>query len=158
MSDFDAEIPLGIMIGGSCLKALEPLEVIPCKDDGPYAYRTRLGWCSVGPPIPKKGAEDSFSYHKIKLSQFVTKVPSKDVVTGEMSNHHFSESANIKESSISHILAEMYDLEFNEINGDLEGPSHEDDRFNKFMQDKVEMGDGHYQIPYPFKGCRNAKQ
>ena len=68
-----------------------------------------------------------------------------------MSNHHFLESANFKESSISHILAEMYDLEFNEINGDLEGPSHEDDRFIKLMQDNVEMVDGHYQIPLPFK-------
>ena len=45
----------------------------------------------------------------------------------------------------------MYDLEFNEINGDLDGPSNEDDRFMRLMQKEVKQEDGHYQLPLPFK-------
>ena len=37
------------LIGATCLKALEPLEVIPSQGNGPYAIRTALGWCVIGP-------------------------------------------------------------------------------------------------------------
>ena len=36
-------------MGANCLKALEPLEVIPSQGNGPYAMRTALGWCVIGP-------------------------------------------------------------------------------------------------------------
>ena len=37
-----------LLIGGNCSKALEPLEVIPSEQGGPYAFKTLLGWCIVG--------------------------------------------------------------------------------------------------------------
>ena len=40
---------LEILIGTNCLKALEPQEVISSQGDGPYAFKTKLGWCVVGP-------------------------------------------------------------------------------------------------------------
>ena len=43
------DISVGILIGGNCSKALEPLEVIPSKDGGHYAFKPLLGWCIVGP-------------------------------------------------------------------------------------------------------------
>ena len=43
------DISSGLLIGCNCPKAQEPLEVIPSKDGGPYAFRTLLGWCIVGP-------------------------------------------------------------------------------------------------------------
>ena len=49
LPEFDENIPFGLIIGGSCPKALEPLEVITSEANGPYAYRTSLGWCVVGP-------------------------------------------------------------------------------------------------------------
>ena len=152
MSRFDENISLGIMIGGSCPKALEPLEVIGCQDNGPYAYRTRLGWCTVG-PLCKSGdtIDGAFSCHKVKASQLSIQIPSQDIVTGKLSHHHFTEPTTIKESSINHALTEMYNLEFNEVNGDLEGLSNEDDRFLHMMQDEVRMVDGHYELPLPFK-------
>ena len=36
------DISIGLLIGGNCSKALEPLEVIPSKDSSPYAFRTLL--------------------------------------------------------------------------------------------------------------------
>ena len=41
-------IEIGMVIGAKCMKALEALKIIPSKDDGPYAYQARLGWCIVG--------------------------------------------------------------------------------------------------------------
>ena len=44
----DEDISVDFLIGANCLEALEPLEVIPRRNDGPYAIRTALGWCVVG--------------------------------------------------------------------------------------------------------------
>ena len=43
------EIEVGILIGANCPKALEPIKVISSQDNGPYAVKSRLGWCIVGP-------------------------------------------------------------------------------------------------------------
>ena len=39
---------IGLLIGGNCSKAVEPEEVLPSKDSGPFAFRTPLAWCVVG--------------------------------------------------------------------------------------------------------------
>ena len=38
-----------LLIGANCVKALEPIKVISSEVQGPYAYKTVLGWCVVGP-------------------------------------------------------------------------------------------------------------
>jgi len=43
------DIKVGLLIGANCPKSLEPLEVIASQDNGPFAYRSRLGWCVSGP-------------------------------------------------------------------------------------------------------------
>ena len=43
------DITVDLLIGTNCLEALEPVEVIPRQNDGPYAIRIALGWCVVGP-------------------------------------------------------------------------------------------------------------
>ena len=37
------------LIGANCPRALEPVQVIASRDGGPYAMKTVLGWCIVGP-------------------------------------------------------------------------------------------------------------
>ena len=37
------------------LKALELIEIITSKNDGPYPCKTKLGWCIVGPVRKEKG-------------------------------------------------------------------------------------------------------
>ena len=41
-------ISVGLLIGANYAKALEPVDIIPNKNDGPYAFKTKLGWCIVG--------------------------------------------------------------------------------------------------------------
>ena len=43
------DISVGLLIGANCTKALEPLNIIPSCDNGPYAFQARLGWYIVGP-------------------------------------------------------------------------------------------------------------
>ena len=43
------DIIVDLLIGANCLEALEPVEAVPRKNDGPYPFRTALGWCVVGP-------------------------------------------------------------------------------------------------------------
>ena len=43
------DISVGLLIEANCTKALEPIDITPSKNDGPYAFKTKLGWCIVGP-------------------------------------------------------------------------------------------------------------
>ena len=45
----DESIEIGLLIGCNCPKAIKPKEVITGKSEDPYAVRTLLGWCIVGP-------------------------------------------------------------------------------------------------------------
>lgn len=46
---FIPNLETGLLIGSNCPAALEPLEVIPIGDEGPYAMRLRHGWTLTGP-------------------------------------------------------------------------------------------------------------
>ena len=43
------DISIGLLIGTNCTKALEPIDIIPSKNDGPYTFKTKFDWCIVGP-------------------------------------------------------------------------------------------------------------
>ena len=47
------EISVNLLIGPNCLEALEPVEVIPRQNHGPYAIRTALGLYVVAPVKPQ---------------------------------------------------------------------------------------------------------
>ena len=44
-----ADINIALLTGANCVRTLEPEVVIRSKDGGPYAFRTVLGWCGMGP-------------------------------------------------------------------------------------------------------------
>ena len=134
MSSFDESLSLGLMIGGSCPKALQPLDVIACEENGPFAYRTQLGWCTVGPLCDSTNdPEVSLKCHRIKASHSSSGFLARDAITGKQQHHQFIEPSTIKENTIDNALREMYDMEFNEVNGDLEGLSNEDECFLRKM-------------------------
>ena len=47
-------ISVDLLIAANCVEALQPLDVIPSQQDGPYTYRTILGWCVVRPIVDEK--------------------------------------------------------------------------------------------------------
>ena len=42
-----SDIEIGLLTEANCAKALEPQEVIPSKDGGPFACKSPLDWCVV---------------------------------------------------------------------------------------------------------------
>ena len=46
---FIPNLGIGVLIGSNCPAAMEPLEVVPGGDTGPYAMRLRNGWTLTGP-------------------------------------------------------------------------------------------------------------
>ena len=60
-------ISVDLLIGANCVEALQPLEVIPSQQDGPYAYSTILGWCVVQPIVDEK--PDAVSCNQIAVLQ-----------------------------------------------------------------------------------------
>ena len=72
-------IDVGMLIGANCMKAFEPMELISSRNGGPYAYRTKLGWCIVG-LITTRRNDVSVRCHKIAV---------KDVASGKIAPHYF---------------------------------------------------------------------
>ena len=59
----DQNISVELLIGANCARALEPIKVIPSRNDDPYAMKTVLGWCIVGPVSYRNQSEEK--YHGI---------------------------------------------------------------------------------------------
>ena len=57
---YASDTEIGSLIGADRTKALEPQNVIPSKNGGPFAFT--LGWCAVG-PLAKLSTENSISCH-----------------------------------------------------------------------------------------------
>lgn len=146
VASFDETIPFGLIIGNTCKKALEPLQLVPSAEDGPYAYRTHLGWCVVGPS--NKDSSTDFS-HKVLCTQI--RVHAQDVVTGKQTPHYFLSPSRVVDTSISDSLKAMYETEFSERFTEGKALSLEDKRFLEIMNTGVKKVAGHYEAPVPFR-------
>ena len=140
--DYDPSIPFGLMIGGNCSKACAPLEAIEGVD-GPFAKRSRLGWCVVGPTQGSSRAAINCYHTRI--------IPVTDISTGMVGNHHFTVQEETKDTSITGMLKEMYANEFNETSGEKRALSHEDEKFLEIMKQGVRGADGKLELPLPFR-------
>ena len=98
-----SDIEIGLLIGANCAKALEPQEVIPSKDGGPFAFRSPLGWCVVEPLT--KGTKKSITCNRVLV---------KDAVSGNIASHYFGIPDEIKDVSAKKMLKLMYNTEFSE--------------------------------------------
>ena len=144
----DKDLEVGLLIGANCLRALEPQEVISSQDDGPYAFKTRLGWCIVG-PITEGYQDRRFPCNKIAV---------EDPSTGNISKHHFEIEKSIKENGLRDLLKKLYNADFTEskttltngINENLTEVSTEDIAFLKLMDSKCSRSGDHYELPLPF--------
>ena len=138
------DISIGLLIGANCAKALETIEIIPSKNDGPYSFKTKFGWCIVG-------RVNGTSRKEICSNRIVV----RQADTNEVRKHFFQAKTLVKETDVKEMLARLYNQEFTESGfpeGRLKnGMSVEDLKFMKIMGDGVKMVNKHYQIPLPFK-------
>ena len=84
------DIIVYLLIGANCLEAPEPVEAIPRQNHGPYAIRTALGWCVVGPV--------KVQCHNVVSCNWIAVIKAD---SGKMAEHHFEmmqRKGNFKEN------------------------------------------------------------
>lgn len=136
----DDDLDVGLLIGGNCPRVLEPIEVIPCQDDGPYAFRSALGWCVTGPIVTNSSSQRSTRCNFIAFSE--DKRPTRFVFEDK-----------IKEVGLKETMLQMLQMDFSESSkpGDLERMSIDDKQFLELMDNEVKFIDRHYELPLPMK-------
>ena len=140
-----ADIEIGLLISSDCAKALDPQEVIPSKNDGPFAFRTTLEWCVVG-PLAKLNKKNSISCPQIIV---------QDAISRAILPHCFGVSNKAKNVSEKLVLTAMYNADFNEDKTgrlvhslvNIEEISFEDRKFLKIMDENSTKVGNHYQLP-----------
>ena len=138
------DLPLALLIGNNCPKALEPLQIVPSKGNGPYAKRTRLGWCVIG--TASTGNPDGRKCYAIKVCTSV-----KDISNSSPARPHIVLQTKISDDAISHALQEMWRNDFVETNSEKKALSQEDKDFLATMREKVKFSEGHYELPLPLR-------
>ena len=140
-------ITVDLLIGTNCLKALEPLEVIPSQENGPYAIKTALGWCVIRPIDMKDGKTISCNWRAVT-----------EASSGGTARHHFAAEDKCQEVGIQEILMKLCMQDFvepkttkNEICDALREVSYEDKKFIKIMDEETVKIGRHYQTPLPFR-------
>ena len=93
----DRNLGVKLLIGANCLKALEPQEVISSQGDGPYAFKTKLGWCVVG------SISDGTYQNKFHCNGIIE----EDHATGKLAKHYFPIPKDVKEDGISDLLKKL---------------------------------------------------
>ena len=100
---------MDLLIGANCVEALQPLEVIPSQQEGPYAYKTILGWCVVGPIVNEK--QDAVSCNRIAIFQ---------AGNGSIAKHHFEVQNKCEEIRIKEMLRKIYMSDFQDTSSQRE--------------------------------------
>ena len=143
---YDSTLPLGLIIGANCPKALEPHEVIPSCEDGPYALRSPLGWRVIGPIGGDIKPEVALNCYRTRLI-----IPPDRVLKESASIHHLVLESSVKDNCINQSLKKMYQMDFPEEKTEKISLSQEDHQFMDLMQDSIDKVKGHYCLPLPFR-------
>ena len=126
---------VGILIGSNCPRALEPLCVIQSQGGGPYATKTKLGWCVTG-PMGSQANQRPINCNRVN-------VKSND------SSRYFNFKETIKDVSIREGMLAMYNLDFHEVSNQL-GLSIDDERFLKIMSSGKHINN-RFHLPLPLR-------
>ncbi|XP_059091086.1 uncharacterized protein LOC131886703 [Tigriopus californicus] len=114
---------VGLMIGANVPEAIKPLKVVSGPPTGPYASQHRLGWAING-PLSRKRVGDVIQCNRTKVDL---------------------EEINIK-------IRHMYDAEFQDSGLDSRGPSVDDTKWLKRVENSIRTDErGHYEIALPFR-------
>ena len=137
-------ISVDLLIGANFVETLQPLEVIPSQQDGPYAYRTILGWCVVRLIVDEK--PDAVSCNWIVVLQ---------AKSGSVAKYHFEVQNKCEDIGIKEMFRKIYMSDFqdtisereNSIIGKMSEISSEDRIFLEIVDIETMKVGNHYQKP-----------
>ena len=96
-------VHVGLLIAANFLPALEPTEFIESEAGGPYAYKTKLGWCIVGPVGERNSGKETMTCNRITV---------REINSSTLANHHFQIKKEVKDFGIEEIFKKMYNQDF----------------------------------------------
>ena len=140
------DVEVGLLIGANCARAIKPTEVIPGKQDDPYAKKIALGWGVIGVVNPTKIEEDDnhCSCHRI-ASLEVRPSNGKRMC-------HFALKTQAKEVFAPAQLIKTLERDFNETSREEQLLSFLDRKFLNVLESNIRHRDnGHYEVPLPLK-------
>ena len=91
---------VGVIIGADFLQALEPMEFIRSEAGGPYAFKTKLGWCIVG-SIDQRNNGKQMTCNRITV--FL-------IYSDNLGNHHFQIKMEVKNVSIEVMFRQIMEI------------------------------------------------
>ena len=135
---------VGLLIGSSCPKALEPIDIVASENGGPYAINTFAGWAIVGPLYLIKKDHQTVNCNRIAVVEVGSEKPL---------DHHFAVEDKVKEIVTPQALIRMFELDFPERSDERAHQySQEDKKFLEIVNKGIKRtDDGHYEIPLPFR-------
>ena len=99
--EFDADVPVGLLSGVNCPTALRPMKVVRETNNGPFAQKTVLGWCIIG-PMSKYNHSGKFVG--------CNRIAAADKAEGHYASHHFVVENSVKETDCN-MLLDTYEQE-----------------------------------------------
>jgi len=142
------DIEVGLLIGLNCSRAIKPLEVIPEKENDPYAKKTALGWGIIG-AVRSSNEEDAETKSDIPCNRIVT---CEVQGTPKRKMCHFAFKTQVKEMISPSDVSKMFTLDFNERQADEKPLSVEDRRFLRTVREGIhQSADGHFEMPLPLR-------
>ena len=97
-------ISIGLLFKGNCSKALEPLEIIPSDQGGPYTFKTLLGWCIIG-TIDETTFDTTVACNRISVQEYQFK---------NVASTCFARETEVQDIGTEQMLKKMYTAEFND--------------------------------------------
>ena len=142
------DIEVGLLIGLNCPRVIKPLEVIPGKEDDPYAKKTALGWGIIG-AVRSSNEEDTEVKSEIACNRIITREV-QGTPKGKMC--HFAFKTQVKEMISPSDVSKMFTLDFNERQTDEKPLTVEDRRFLRTVREGIhQLADGHFEMPLPLR-------
>lgn len=144
------ECDVGLLIAYNCPQALLPREVVPGKDNEPFAQKTYFGWSIVGCVSPCVNYGDSIgSSHTIVMKSVKPHLQTSKKLTNEVK---YICRTQVKELISPPDVLRMLEYHFSERRVEDANLSQEDLRFLTIMEEGIKIkADGHCEMPLPFK-------
>ncbi|XP_063607775.1 uncharacterized protein LOC134782243 [Penaeus indicus] len=144
---YDRSVEVGLLIGLNCIRAIKPRELIPGKDDEPYARRTLLGWSIIG--RVNGDCQDTSDSDSVLASKVIV---NKVIINGDTKCSFLSSPTKVKEIIDFAQVRKLFELDFSERETGNVPFSYQDKIFLRKMKDGIhQLKDGHYELPLPLK-------
>ncbi|XP_047473555.1 uncharacterized protein LOC125028204 [Penaeus chinensis] len=142
---YDRSVEVGLLIGLNCIRAIKPRELIPGKDDEPYARRTLLGWSIIG--RVNGDCQDASDSDSVLTSKVIV---NKVIINGDTKCSFLYSPTKVKEIIDFAQLKKLFELDFSERETGNVPFSYQDKIFLRKMKDGIhQLKDGHYELPLP---------